>query len=288
MAGLNLLQWFVPAKWKVRGEVKAQGEGQLALGSESLAFWQERLGWSPTASRYLATAFTFGARENVADVLETAQRLSEADDFASRFANRLQDDLSVLGPALDAARFVSADELHELLGRILASDVDHPGSISRRAVSIAQDLTADQLREFLKLRSATWTHDRGSIVVLGLPEAPNAPRFISFNSRRLGINYLAFGEFQQLGLLQELSYGLSLTFDDPTEEWLLHYGSHTVSLLPINEDSALVLGTYSLTRAGEEILNLFLDEEFLTPNAYFEEVCEFWRAHGFDVKILAG
>ncbi len=72
---LKHLLGFIPAKWKLREEVKARGEGNLALGEQSLKFWVHRLGWSPAAARYLATAFAFGIRENVAAVLEKAQQL---------------------------------------------------------------------------------------------------------------------------------------------------------------------------------------------------------------------
>lgn len=288
VSGLNLLQWFVPAKWKVRGEVKAQGEGQLAVGEESLAFWQERLGWSPAAARYLATAFTFGVRENVAGVLETAQRLSDADDFASKFANRLQDDLSVLGPALDAARFVSADELRDMLARIVANDIRSPGSVSKRAVSIAKDLTASDVQEFLKLRGATWSHENGVMVVLGPRTGLFASDFISFDSSKLQVDYLAFGEFQQLGLLQERPYGVFLKFLEGEKELLLRHGSGTVALRPINQDSTLALGMYALTKAGEEILGLYIDEEFDVPDGYFEEVCAYWKENGFEVGHRIG
>ena len=149
---------FIPAKWKVREEVKAKGEGQLALGENSLLFWEERLGWSPEAARYLATAFAFGVRENIAAVLERAQQLSESPNFEERFVNRSYEDPSVSGAVLEASKFISSKELRDLLGRILASDVSKPGSVSRRAVSLAQDLTPNDLREFLKLRAVFW-HD---------------------------------------------------------------------------------------------------------------------------------
>ena len=50
---LKHLIGFIPAKWKLREEVKARGEGKLALGGQSLEFWQHRLGWSPSAAEIL-------------------------------------------------------------------------------------------------------------------------------------------------------------------------------------------------------------------------------------------
>ena len=87
---------FVPKTWKVREETKAQGEAQLAVAEGSVRFWQERMGWSPEAARYLATAFAFGIRENVASVLEKAQELSLADDFSHQFLRRAEEDASII------------------------------------------------------------------------------------------------------------------------------------------------------------------------------------------------
>ena len=283
MDAASLISKFVPAKWKIRGEVTAQGEGQLALGEEALGFWQERLGWPPQAARYLATAFAFGVKENVAEVLANAQRLSEPKDFAQRFVDRAGDDLSVLGPALEASKFVTASELRDMLGRIVANDIDHPGSVSTRSVSIAKDLTAHDLREFLKLRRAAWSHDNGITVVLGPRIGLYSAEFISFDSSKLGVDYYAFGEFQQLGLLQERPFGLFLKFLAPREDMRLRYGMRTVDLRPASEDEALALGMYTLSRAGEEIMSLFMGEQFDPEDGYFEEVCGYWRANGFEV-----
>ena len=185
--------------------MKAKGEGQLALGENSLFFWEERLGWSPEAARYLATAFAFGVRENIAAVLERAQQLSESPNFEERFVNRSHEDPSVSGAVLEASKFISSKELRDLLGRILASDVSKPGSVSRRAVSLAQDLTPNDLREFLKLRAVFW-HDptsaaSGHLLVLGKRLGLYAGEFLSFGSDEIGVNYYTFGEFQPLGLI---------------------------------------------------------------------------------------
>ena len=280
---------FIPAKWKIREEVKAKGEGQLALGENSLLFFEQRLRWSSEAARYLATAFTFGVRENVAAVLEKAQQLSASEDFEEQFVKRVQEDSSVIGAALETSKFISSEELRDLLGRILSSDVGEPGSVSRRAVSVAQDLTPNDLREFLKLRAVTWRYTglefSGHILVLGKRLGIYASDFLSFDSEEVGVDYHTFGEFQQLGLLQERSRGVEFLFADNADVIHLANGKRIISLLPTGEDSQLGIGMYALTKAGDEILSLFDDDdnEFATVEGYFEEVCEYWRGHGFEV-----
>ena len=247
-----------------------------------------RLGWSEEAARYLATAFTFGVRENIAAVLEKAQELHQSEKFEDEFLQRVRDDPSILGATLDASKFTSSDELRDLLGRILAGDLYKPGSVSRRAVSIAQDLTAEQLQEFLLLKAVGWYSvdeetgvREGPILVMGERTGMYGERFISFDSEAIGISYYAFGEFQQLGLLQERPYGtgLSLTKDDTKFE----HGTRSVTIKQTESGAVLQLGMYLLTRAGLEIADLFMENDYPAPDGYFEEVCQFWGNNGFEV-----
>ena len=278
---------FVPAKWRVRGETKAVGEAHLALGEESLLFWQERLGWSPESAKYLATAFAFGVRDNVAEVLAKAQELSASGSFEDQFGDRVRDDPSIAGATLEASKFVSSDELRDLLGRILASDIGQPGSVSRRAVSVAQDLTPTDLAEFLKLRSATWrTSELGKtdfLLVIGRESSFRGDKFISFGSKEMGIDFHTFGEFQQLGLLQERGSGVSFWLDENLGSGRIANGMRTVWVNDTTEENGLTCGMYLFTKAGQEILSLFVDQEFVKLDGYFEEVCGFWRGQGLDV-----
>ena len=54
-------------------------------------------------------------------------------------------------------------------------------------------------------------------------------------------------------------------------------------LIPAAEDSALQIGVHAFTKAGHEIIELFLDEKYTPVEGYFEEVCEYWGNHGWQV-----
>ena len=279
---------FVPAKWKLREEEKAKGEGRLALGEQSLDFWEHRLGWSPAAARYLATAFSFGIRENVAEVLEKAQQLSPSGDFEHQFMERAEQDPSVIGAALEASRFITTEELQELLGRILAEEVNEAGSVTSRAVSVAKDLSPDDLREFLKLRAVAWrgvgSGHNDCFLVLGKRTGLYSGQFLSIGSDELGVNYHAFGEFQSLGLLQERPYGMFFKLDLGVETIRFSHGNRILSLRPTEPGSAIGLGIHTLTNAGQQILGLYLDEQFRRLDGYFDEVANIWRGMGFEVE----
>ena len=285
---LKYLLWFIPAKWKLREEVKAKGEGNLSLGHQSFEFWQHRLGWSPSAARYLATAFTFGIKENIAAVLEKAQELSPSEDFECKFMLRAEQNPSIIGATLEASRFTTTKELRDLLGRILAQEVSEPGLVSNRAVSIARDLSTNDLREFLKLRSAAWQgadpDDDSCFLVLGKTPNLYSSEFLSFGSAEIGVNYHTFGELQSLGLLQERPHGILLTLHLDGERVHFSNGNRLLSLRPIQSNPSIGLGMYDLTNAGKEILRLYLDEEFPYLEGYFEEVSRVWGTMGFEVE----
>ena len=248
----------------------------------------DRLGWSPAAARYLSTAFAFGIKDNVAAVLEKAQQLSPSKDFEYQFMLRAAKDPSVMGAALEASKFVTTEELRELLGRILAEEVSEPGSVSSRAVSVAKDLSPNDLREFLKLRAVAWRGvepgDDSCFLVLGKTKGLYSEEFLSFGSGEVGVNYHTFGEFQSLGLLQERPYGIKLTLDVQGESVRFSHGNRVLLLRPIKPDAGIGLGMYDLTKAGKEILGLYLDEETAQLEGYFDEVANIWRGMGFDVE----
>lgn len=283
---------FIPKSWKVREEVKAQGEGQLALADSSVDFRQQRMGWGPEASRYLATAFAFGIRENAAAVLEAAEKISREQDFGDRFLRRAIEDPSIIGATLEASKFTSSAELQDLLGRILAGDVDAPGSVSRRAVSVAEDLSPADLREFLKLRLAIWIVKAkreipfACILVMGRRVRRDGQPFLSFDFVEMGIDFHAFGEFQSLGLLQARPLGVDVGWKDTNDPLYWSYGSRHIALSPTAEDNSITVGDYLLTKAGMEIMSLFVDAEMVPLEGYFEEVCEYWRRQGMEVTEL--
>ena len=286
---LGLVKHFVPAKKRVREEVKAEGEGHLALGENSLQYWQERLGWSGEAARYLASAVALGIRENVAAVLDKAQQLHGSGDFEEEFTKRLIEDISIIGPVMEASKFVSNEELRDLLGRLLNEDVSCPGSVSRRTVSVAQDLTPLDLQEFLKLRAVSWrvqaTDPKECFVVVGPLVSMFGVESISFDPEKIGIDYHTFGEFQQLGLLQERFGGAS--FRPTSDDGYNLICSQRIAKVRLNESESegrLPVGMHILTKAGDEIMHLFLDEDFPPLEGYFEEVCEYWRTQGHEVS----
>ena len=168
--------------------------------------------------------------------------------------------------------------------------MSEPGLVSNRAVSIAKDLSPNDLREFLKLRAVAWQGadpgDDSCFLVLGKTPNLYSSDFLSFGSVELGVNYHAFGEFQSLGLLQERPHGILLTLHLDGKTVRFSNGNRLLLLRPTKSDPAIGLGMYDLTNAGKEILRLYLDEEVPHLEGYFDEVSEVWRKMGFDVEEI--
>ena len=283
---VDLVSRYVPATRKIRKEKETNVKTQIELAEDSVAFWK-KLGWKPASVRYLATALALGANENAAAVAEKAQEISESPNFEEDLLNRIREDPSLLGPALDASRFTTADELRDLLGRIIAGEVDKPGSFSRQTVTIAQNLTTENLHDFLKLRAVSWCLVLPEGKVINLVIGKRLSLFgkkdvLSFDWEKIGVSYHAMGEFQHLGLLQERPYGAGLPSDDGV--WRLRHGGRIISVRAPGNDVSLELGMYIPTRAGADILGIFLDEEFPPLEGYFEEVCGYWRSQGFEIE----
>ena len=286
---VGLITWFVAAKRRVRGEAVAAGEAQLELAEKSIDLWEKRLGWSPSATRFLATAFALQGMENMASVLELAKEIHGSETFEEDFTGRAADDPSIIGPALQASRFITSDELRELLGRILASDVGSPGAVSRRTVNIAENLGPKELAEFLKLRAAAWRvvdSDAEYKLVLGTAMSILEPGFISFGSSDIGVTYSSLRDLVENGLVSYNPSGERLLLRDDEKGIRMEYLDQAIFLVPSKRDPELRTGQIDLTKPGVEILSLFMDDTYASPTGYFEEACRFWGSDGWDVKAL--
>lgn len=286
---VGLITWFVAAKRRVRGEVIAEGEGRLQLAEASLSVLEERLGWSPDAARILATAFAFQTTDGLLSVIEMAQEKHGAETFEEEFIKRVQEDPSIIGPTLQASKFTTSNELRNLLSRLLASDIQEPGTVSRRTVSIAENLGTKELAEFLKLRAVAWRVVDGDAdykLVLGTSVSILEPEFVSIGSSEIGVSFKSLSDLMEIGLVSSNPTGLGLRKRDDEKGIRMEYLDQAIFAVPRKSDQLLRTGQIDLTKPGVEILSLFMDDTYASPTGYFEEACRFWGSDGWDVKAL--
>ena len=282
-----------PQKEKIRGERVAEAEGRIE-SSEKIHAALERIGWNKDAAKIGATMemLSNSANQNFMETMMKAESHSASPDFLKSLEERGLKDLSVIGPVIEASRFVGDEYLRDLLSRILAGDVDRPGSVSPITVSVAKNLNPEVLRKFLRLRAVSWMwvevdgapaprpQSPFLLVQLGKGEAymPNAFQMLH---TKYGFSYMDRLSFESFGLICPPIYGgLGLEIENAKL-------SNRIREVELRSEGPrlLNLGVYGFTDAGSEIIGTYFNEEFDAIDSYFEEVCNHWRADGFDVEV---
>lgn len=280
-----------PQKEKIRGERVAEAEGRIE-SSEKIHVALERIGWNKDAAKIGATAEMLSnfANQNLMETMMKAESHSASPDFLESLAERGSDDLSVIGPVIEASRFVGDEYLRDLLSRILAGDVDQPGSVSPITVSVAKNLNREVLRRFLKLRAVAWieigqvTFDPSTPFLVVQLDKAFLPDAFHLLFKKYGFAYPDRQQFESFGLTHPpLIGGMGIEIEENVTVRLRN-GTREISL-KTRETRSLDLGVYSFTDAGGEIIGTYLNEDFDAIDGYFEEVCNRWRADGFDVEV---
>lgn len=287
----DFVKEHIPRKWKIRGERVAEAEGRIE-SSEKIHVALERIGWNKDAAQIGATAEMLSnfANQNLMETMMKAESHSSSPDFLESLAERGSKDLSVIGPVIEASRFVGDEYLRDLLGRILAGDVDRPGSVSPITVSVAKNLNHDVLSRFLRLRAVTWielhqvTSDTSPPFSVVQLDDVVCPDVLCSISKKCGFDYLDVHQFASFGLMHPPilgGMGIGVEEDDTIR---LRHDMREISL-KTRESRLLNLGVYRFTDAGREIIGTYLNEDCDPIDGYFEEVCNSWRSDGFDVDI---
>lgn len=172
----------------------------------------------------------------------------------------------------DSAGRVSASELQDLWGRVLAGEVKQPGSYSMRTL------------EFLKGLSKTEAEliSKAARFVIGQRIYRNKEKFLE--KEGLIFSHLLF--LQDIGVLSGVeAVGLNTTYKsiDADKFFLPLVASNKIMLLE-HEDQAknVKAEVYLLTQVGIEVLKL---ASFQVDEEYFEAVAKDYAKQGYKVKI---
>lgn len=292
-SAFDFVKEYIPRKWKIRGERVAEAEGRIESG-EKIHVALERIGWNKDAAKIGATMemLSNSTNQNIMETMMKAESYSESSDFLESLTKRGSKDMSVIGPVIEASRFVGDEYLRDLLGRILAGDVDRPGSVSPITVSVAKNLNPEVLRKFLRLRAVTWTwveidgtddiRPRRPLLLVQLGDGEGfLPDAFQILYEKYDFSYMDRQSFESFGLTYPPIYGgVGLKIENAK----LRNGIREIELKS-EETRRLDLGVYGFTDAGSEIIGTYLNEEFDAIDGYFEEVCNRWRAEGFEVDV---
>ena len=249
-------------------------QGQLDFGAavtQRIQFQEEKR-QSNIAAVIEQAAYELGDRE--------VQDHEVDHDWTARFFNDIQD--------------VSSEEMQQLWGRILAGEVERPGSASFRTMSILKNLDKGTARLFRRLCSARMTPQIG--LWGGGVERGGDEFVLSFDGRatgnslkEYGLSYVSLNQLNEHGLIvpgydSELQHIVTDTGLDKSPRWIsIAHGFQGRSwvLVPNDQrqgDQAIVLRVILLTNAATELARV-VDVEPMPE--YQQAVANFYERKGF-------
>lgn len=210
----------------------------------------------------------------------TAMAEDEAENIGSEGSDSANADASVsddwLAQWKDGAQQVSAEEMQGLWAKLLAREVNRPGTYSLRALALLRTLSPGDARSIEQL--GPFTNQFGYIV------RPNS------KNKYTPLLYGNLLRFEEMGIVTGI-HGAGITWSQHFEAWppdktdddtevphliTMSFQKKAVLILkrrPGLADSFLKIGAYALTKAGHEIMTL---GQFEVNETYLDEI-----AHDF-------
>ena len=243
------------APWKARQEAKAlaeQAQGQVnaiqiiegarnrarneLISQPYSAHWEMDVGSSISQRiQYQEEKRQRNIESVVRQAAEELENKSVPDeepdhDWTARFFNEVQD--------------VSSDEMQRLWARILAGEVERPGTASFRTLGILKNLTHQDSLLFSNLCSFTWR--------IQIPQ----PLILDESAEIYKTHRITYGlltHLETLGLIKQVEGG-SLAISNLPKSILAHYGNRTLEIsFPRESGNTLSVGKVMFTSAGVEL-----------------------------------
>jgi Protein of unknown function (DUF2806) len=151
------------------------------------------------------------------------------------------------------------EDAETLWARILAGEVNKPGSYSKRTLEILSLMTQQEAELFVK--AAQYAVNNLILIIV-----PRDPSFFPPDS---GVSYYGFMELAALGLFHEAESQFNPFNQGPTEAYYC-FSDSALAVTKSPGPSLRIghsLSAWVMTRAGRELANLF---EWKTPNGYIE------------------
>lgn len=154
------------------------------------------------------------------------------------------------------------DERRAWWARLLAGEIETPGSFSLRTLAAIDVLSAEEARLFTRLSPYVWKFDSDMPALV-------APRT---GSSLWVPNTVEWGSLEAAGLVTHSPAGLFIDLDGG-DVYRITFGG-TVVVLRASGAARLPIGEYLLTESGRQIWSL-TDRD--VPDGYLEEILGEWR-----------
>ena len=283
--GIKLLTAVI-APWNARrsAEAEAQNAVQHALANLlSDLIKDDQL--SPDVYDMLSTCGGKMSVVNLANILSKASPMLNEDADPSLVSDGWTANWR------DKARLVPPedDEVALMFAQLLASEVNSPGSKSKKAVNVLADLEPDDAKLFRTLSDFRLFQMRTvPFTVQGAPPpprsrfntAPDPPVLVVLDPQNpmysaKGADFEALVHLESLGLVKVAPQGYQ---KGPGKMTFVH----SRGFLILTAESPVPFGPAYLTTAGAQLTELCLPLE--SPEGFPEYLAEFWRSQGIGVS----
>ena len=200
-------------------------------------------------------------QKNMEDI--TAKALPHINENAN--PDNMDDDW--IANLFDKCRIVSDDEMQSLWARVLATEANAPGTLSKRTVNLLSDFDKSDAELFTKLCGFGW--EIGNVVPLVFDVQADI-----YN--RNGINLATLQHLETIGLIQlEGPRGLQLS-NFPKRVEVYYYGKLLQLEMPKDANNALNIGHTLLTKIGQELDPICGSKPV---DGFYEYVREQWQQY---------
>ena len=205
---------------------------------------------------------------------EDARQQKNMEDITAKAAPHLNEDANPdamdddwVANLFDKCRIVSDDEMQSLWARVLATEANAPGTLSKRTVNLLSDFDKDDAELFTNLCGFNWMI--GDVVPLVFDSKTDI-----YN--RHGIDFSTLSHLEVIGLIQFDGLAGFRLFELPKRVATYYYGKPLLLEMPEDTNNELNIGQTVFTKIGQELAPICGS----TPvDGFYEYVKEQWKEY---------
>ena len=207
---------------------------------------------------------------------EEAKHQKNMEDITAKAAPHLNEDANPdamdddwVANLFDKCRIVSDEEMQSLWARVLATEANTPGTLSKRTVNLLSDFDKSDADLFTKLCGFGWVI--GVIPVIPLVFDVQADIYI-----RNGINLDTLNHLDTIGLIQFSGIQSFGQTGLPKRFAVSYYGKLLSLEMPQDPNNQLITGKVVLTKIGQELAPICGSKPV---EGFYEYVKEQWKEY---------
>ena len=205
---------------------------------------------------------------------EEAKHQKNMEDITAKAAPHLNEDANPdamdddwVANLFDKCRIVSDDEMQSLWARVLATEANTPGTLSKRTVNLLSDFDKSDADLFTKLCGFGWAI--GNIVPLVFDIQADI-----YNKH--GINFDTLSHLEVIGLIQLGSLTGFNRIGFSKRSVVYYYGKLLLLEMPKDVNNELPIGMVMLTKIGQELAPICGSQPV---DGFYEYVKDQWKQY---------